>query len=300
MLLFRVITECSDHFRDNFGTVCILQSLNIGLVAGEGKELDLKECSRSKLRQQCIKYLGPQEREHYEYIIIERKIIHKQTGDLLDTTQDSQSAKRIFVMSTSKKLYVDQIKKGVFHHSSFLAGGATLAAGRLVAEQGILKSVSPYSGHYRPTDDSLDSFLSLLKENGLNLDEIQVCKANEDSDAYDEANSMGMGLQLKSPRAEVPKTAILERINSKKAAKSHQLCNQLSCKWSSGAGPRIGCVADYPVELRQHALEFDNLSPRTPPTPSAFRRMAGLASPTASSIPHHESDISNGDGTSAD
>jgi hypothetical protein len=32
-----------------------------------------------------------------------------------------------------------QKKKGLFHHSSFLAGGATLAAGRLEAEDGILE-----------------------------------------------------------------------------------------------------------------------------------------------------------------
>lgn len=32
-----------------------------------------------------------------------------------------------------------QKKKGTFHHSSFLAGGATLAAGRLEAENGTLK-----------------------------------------------------------------------------------------------------------------------------------------------------------------
>ena len=32
-----------------------------------------------------------------------------------------------------------QKKKGLFHHSSFLAGGATLAAGRLMAEDGVLK-----------------------------------------------------------------------------------------------------------------------------------------------------------------
>jgi hypothetical protein len=38
----------------------------------------------------------------------------------------------------------------------------------------ILQSISPYSGHYRPTDDRLDSFLSLLKENGVNLNEVQV------------------------------------------------------------------------------------------------------------------------------
>ena len=99
---------------------------------------------------------------------------------------------------------------------------------------------------------------------------------------------------LQSPRAEVPKSKILERINSKKAAKSYQLGHQLSLKWSTGAGPRIGCVADYPVELRMQALEFVNLSPRTPPTPSSFRCLAGLASPASPST----ADLNNGDKTS--
>lgn len=80
----------------------------------------------------------------------------------------------------------------------------------------------------------------------------------------------------------MPKTAILQRINSKKAANSYQLGNQLSLKWTTGAGPRIGCVADYPVELRVQALEFVNLSPRTtaPPSPIPYRHVT-LASPTA-------------------
>lgn len=86
---------------------------------------------------------------------------------------------------------------------------------------------------------------------------------------------------LRTARAEVPEKAILQRINSKKAASSYQLGHQLSRKWSTGAGPRIGCVADYPVELRLQALEFVNLSPRTPPTPSRYQRMDELASPTA-------------------
>ncbi|XWS59517.1 hypothetical protein CRYUN_Cryun08bG0128700 [Craigia yunnanensis] len=73
---------------------------------------------------------------------------------------------------------------------------------------------------------------------------------------------------------------------------------------------RIGCVADYPVELRQQALEFVNLSPRspytpspflspraprTPTTPSAYRRPGGLA-PTTSQLTSKDS---NADGTSA-
>ncbi|RWW15704.1 hypothetical protein BHE74_00016621 [Ensete ventricosum] len=72
--------------------------------------------------------------------------------------------------------------------------------------------------------------------------------------------SLSGGLQ--SPKADVPKKAILERINSKRKASSYQLGDQLSSKWCSGAGPRIGCVADYPLEVRTQALEFVNLSPR--------------------------------------
>lgn len=85
---------------------------------------------------------------------------------------------------------------------------------------------------------------------------------------------------LQSPRAEVPRTAILQRINSKKGTKSYQLGHNLSRKWSTGAGPRIGCVADYPVELRLQALEMLNLSPKFPPSPSSYL-MGGLVSPTA-------------------
>lgn len=39
-------------------------------------------------------------------------------------------------------------------------------------------------------------------------------------------------------------------------------CKHLSSKWSTGTGPRIGCVRDYPTELQFRALEQVNLSPR--------------------------------------
>ncbi|CAA2970663.1 IQ domain-containing IQM3-like [Olea europaea subsp. europaea] len=291
------------------------------LDLGEGREVDLEECPRSKLRQQCIMYLGPQEREHYEYVIVDGKILHNITRKPLHTNEGSLELKWIFVVSTSKKLYTGEKKKGSFHHSSFLAGGATLAAGRLMVVDGVLKCISPYSGHYRPADDSLESFLSILKENGVNLDEVEIRKANEDSESHynvklasdlsvsesvqpnlpseeDERDlpsetidasrpeikieykrTLSGGLQ--SPRSEVPKAAIMQRINSKKAAKSYQLGHQLSRKWSTGAGPRIGCVADYPAELRLHAFELSKLSPRASPSSSTPRLTSALASPTA-------------------
>ncbi|KAL7137410.1 hypothetical protein ABFS83_10G090300 [Erythranthe nasuta] len=305
------------------------------LDLGDGKEVDLKECPRAKLRKQCIKYLGPKEREHYEFVVVGGKILRKLTGEPLDTNKGSDGSKWIFVMSTSNRLYSGEKKKGLFHHSSFLAGGATLAAGRLVADDGVLKSISAYSGHYKPTDDSLDTFKLFLQENGVNLDQVEIQKAKDDYDNSENGNlsveeaisevspqpdsipneeeadnhlleaskpatkieyrrTLSGGLQ--SPKSDVPKTAILQRINSKKAAKSYQLGDQLSSKWSTGAGPRIGCIADYPLELRFQALEFTNLSPRSSLRPPLFtpRRTAALLSPTS-----HPSNVGNYDDTEA-
>lgn len=54
---------------------------------------------------------------------------------------------------------------------------------------------------------------------------------------------------------------------------------RLSCKWTSGVGPRIGCVRDYPTELQFQALEQVNLSPRLTP---AVRNNCPIPSPRPS------------------
>lgn len=51
-----------------------------------------------------------QEREQYEYVIVEGTMVHKKTGDLLDTNRKSQGSKWIFVMSTCKKLYAGEVR----------------------------------------------------------------------------------------------------------------------------------------------------------------------------------------------
>lgn len=76
------------------------------------------------------------EREAYEVIVEDGKLVYQQSGDLVDTDGD---CKWIFVLSTSRNLYVGQKRKGSFQHSSFLAGAATTAAGRLVAHKGVLE-----------------------------------------------------------------------------------------------------------------------------------------------------------------
>lgn len=79
------------------------------------------------------------ERLPYEVVVEDGRFFYRQSGKLLHTTDDGPRAKWIFVLSTSKTLYVGKKKKGLFQHSSFLAGGATSCAGRLVVEYGVLK-----------------------------------------------------------------------------------------------------------------------------------------------------------------
>ena len=69
-------------------------------------------------------------------IVKNGKLVYKKDGKLVNTDERS---KWIFVLSTTRALYVGRKQKGRFQHSSFLSGGATTAAGRLVAHEGDLE-----------------------------------------------------------------------------------------------------------------------------------------------------------------
>jgi len=111
------------------------------------------------------------ERAAYEVVVEDGRLTYLQSGLLVNTTDES---KWIFVLSTSRSLYVGQKKKGQFQHSSFLAGGATSAAGRLVAKDGVLKAIWPYSGHYLPTEENFNEFISFLQEHNVDLTNVKV------------------------------------------------------------------------------------------------------------------------------
>jgi len=111
------------------------------------------------------------ERAAYQVVLEEGRLLYKQSGDLVNTNEES---KWIFVLSTSRSLYVGQKRKGKFQHSSFLSGAATSAAGRLVAKEGVLKAIWPYSGHYLPTEENFREFITFLEDNNVDLANVKV------------------------------------------------------------------------------------------------------------------------------
>ncbi|XP_037476235.1 IQ domain-containing protein IQM5-like isoform X1 [Triticum dicoccoides] len=308
------------------------------LDIGEGKEINLEDrCPRSKLLSQCIKYLGPKEREEYEVVIEDGKFMYKNSRQILDSSGGPRDAKWIFVLSTSRNLYVGQKKKGTFQHSSFLAGGAASAAGRLVVEDGVLKAIWPHSGHYRPTEENFQEFQDFLRENKVDLSDVKMSPTEEDEEFWSRLRSIPSErctdadkpeeemvpaaenipcqapqvtettpenvIQLQETSKDHSQLEMFTRLDSSKGAvnieksttsmpedheedsdddhavvprekiigraNSYQLGKQGSFKWTTGAGPRIICVRDYPPELQHRALEEVHLSPRRSGRPTS-------------------------------
>ncbi|KAI3938547.1 hypothetical protein MKW98_016052 [Papaver atlanticum] len=265
------------------------------LDVGDGKEVHHELCSRNDLQRNCIKYLGPIEREAYEVVVQGGKLVYRQSRLFVDTVEGS---KWIFVLSTSRSLYIGQKKKGAFQHSSFLSGGATTAAGRLVAHNGVLQAIWPYSGHYLPTEENFKEFINFLEDHFVDLTNVKRCAVDDDYPYKTKDTETKQEAVLEAPAATalpVEKDAVTDNeafdntsvvvdykeysvetkaTNVEAPAKNVEVPSKnvevpafsfgkrLSCKWSSGVGPRIGCVRDYPSELQFQALEQVNLSPR--------------------------------------
>jgi hypothetical protein len=253
------------------------------LDIGAGRDTHHPKCPRSKLYSQLIMYLGPVERAAYEVVVEEGRLVYKETGVSVHTNEES---KWIFVLSTSRSLYIGQKSKGKFQHSSFLSGAATTAAGRLVAKEGLLKAIWPYSGHYLPTEENFREFISFLEENCVDLANVKRCSVDDDEfpsfkkkpaeeapeEAAAEAAQENVAAEVELPVVDIVKEAVTAEDDITAAEpEMMQLASRPSFKWTTPTGARISCLRDYPAELQSMALEQVNLSPRVVPSPSANR-----------------------------
>ncbi len=82
-----------------------------------------------------------------------------------------------FVMSMGREIYM--MRHGPIpgtdyriFHSTYLAGDATMAAGSMLIENGVVKRIRPDSGHYKPTGSNMLALLQTLRMVGVPLDRI--------------------------------------------------------------------------------------------------------------------------------
>ena len=84
------------------------------------------------------------------------------TGDHRTGDGDLNKGWAIFVMSPSGFFYADSKAVGRFHHSSFLGGRPTLAAGCLCVNNGRIIGQNNASGHYKPGPEQSLQFVEEL------------------------------------------------------------------------------------------------------------------------------------------
>ncbi|CAG8576876.1 1784_t:CDS:2 [Dentiscutata erythropus] len=87
--------------------------------------------------------------------------------------------KWIYVTDCHGNFYVGQKKKGHFHHSSFLAGGAIAAAGGIKAQHGKLMELNPKSGHYKPSQIHFSAIVNRLKDENVDLSNAKLTYPND-------------------------------------------------------------------------------------------------------------------------
>ncbi|MFP4147970.1 MAG: hypothetical protein ACLFV0_00590 [Nitriliruptoraceae bacterium] len=80
----------------------------------------------------------------------------------------------IYVMAPDGRLYAGSHRVGLFHHSSFLAGGDVAGAGELKAESGRLRGITNKSGHYTPGPEHMRQVLEELAARGSSLAGVQL------------------------------------------------------------------------------------------------------------------------------
>ncbi|HEX3424888.1 MAG TPA: hypothetical protein VHT30_02070 [Acidimicrobiales bacterium] len=118
-----------------------------------------------------VAYLDSTRRTDYELTRSGSKVTQK--GKPFDTRKMFSSGAgagySIFVMSSRGEIFANEHKPGLFHHSSFLAGLPTAAAGELKVKDGTLQQVTNKSGHYHPGAAQTYQVLTELKTRGIPL-----------------------------------------------------------------------------------------------------------------------------------
>jgi hypothetical protein len=153
--------------------------------AGEGLGKDAaEEEGRFKTLPMDQKYVGedergvvylhdPDDQAVYRVSIGDDGLIRDADGNLLDTTgmvsASGREGRAIWVMDKDGNIYIGAQERGVFQHSSFVAGEDVAGAGEISVEQGRVTYFSDQSGHY-PFDRTYTSqAIDNLQSRGVSL-----------------------------------------------------------------------------------------------------------------------------------
>jgi len=152
---------------------------------GDGKRLELPECSQHALRSMHVQYCDAQARKPFEVQFVASEQQHESATEQVvlaeyaathQLVHTDELSKWIFVIDLDHKMYLGRKRKGIFHHSSFVSGAPIFAAGKIMIKHGKIIAIEPHSGHFKPTLKNLTALCQMLRDQRVNLDHIAFIK----------------------------------------------------------------------------------------------------------------------------
>jgi Domain of unknown function (DUF4157) len=140
----------------------------------------------------------------------------------------------IYVMSPNGQLYAHAHKIGKFHHSTFLAGMPTAAAGTMKVTNGKLEAISCKTGHYGAGKEQLYQVLMELKDRSISLSGVGVFDFAAKKYPGEEGDAEGF---LRANKTVIEPKIVKAEENKKKAEEKQQKQQKLEedlIKYSGG------------------------------------------------------------------
>lgn len=127
---------------------------------------------------QTVKYFNREEREECRVFIIPKygRIgkLGPSEGVFAYLNADNIEYTDMVVLTTEGELYTATKERYHIQHSSFTGAGPVLFAGYWHVVDGVIRSITTNSGHYRTTMENLFYFLGFLESRGYRVDDISL------------------------------------------------------------------------------------------------------------------------------
>ncbi|OQR86022.1 hypothetical protein ACHHYP_11075 [Achlya hypogyna] len=134
--------------------------------------VEVEGVPRAKLEKETVVYYDKTQRTQFE-VAFRYGLLHvASTQELIDTGDDGW----IFVLRDGVLYATAKVTKQTprIHHTSFVGGECVQTAGIIVVAQGVLTTIYPHSGHYRPSESEVLVLLRFLHQHGVRLQDVAV------------------------------------------------------------------------------------------------------------------------------
>ncbi|DBA04021.1 TPA: hypothetical protein N0F65_009368, partial [Lagenidium giganteum] len=139
----------------------------------DDESVEVEGVPRTKLERETVLYCDSvAERMKFALSVVDGKVIHNMTQEIVETGDEGW----IFVLRDGVLYGGQKETKKIprIHHTSFVAGECVQTAGMMVIVEGVIKTIYPHSGHYRPSEHELLVLLRFLVDSGVDLSDVDV------------------------------------------------------------------------------------------------------------------------------